>query len=273
LLDRLFAHFAHGFLAFLRLFGLKYPQCSGKRRSAVIDRKRFDRVKLLSEFLLVLMLIALAGLHPAKSWSQAGTYKAPMPKPSGSPAANAMEKTAPSVSEAVKPALDYENEMKKLNSLIASSDKNADAFYNRGWLYEYKGNLEMAEKDYSEAIALDKNHKEAYYNRGLIFVKMGKFEGAIKDFSEVIRLDPKFVDAYCNRGNAYLQLKKPDRSIKDYDTALQLRPNDPDILYNRGVAYLEKGNKPKALDDFKKSAAKGHAQAQECLKTIPKKPK
>lgn len=210
------------------------------------------------------LMLAFVALYPAGSWSQSQTYKAPIPKPS----TKAPERTPPSSPAAAKPSLDYENEMKKFNSLIAASDKNADAFYNRGWLYEYKGDLEMAEKDYTKAIALNKNHKEAYYNRGLIFVKRGKLEDAIRDFSEVLRLDPKSADAYCNRGNAYLQLKKPDQSIKDYDAALQIRPDDPDILCNRGIAYLKTGNKPKALDDFKKAATAGNPRAREQLKAI-----
>jgi tetratricopeptide (TPR) repeat protein len=238
----------------------------------MVDRKSQHGVKLLWKPLIVLLMIAFVGLYPAGAWSQGRTYKAPIPKPSSQPPPKATGKTPPSLPEAAKPAsVDYENEMKKLNGLIAASDKNADAFYNRGWLYEYKGDLQMAETDYTKAIALDKNHKDAYYNRGLIFVKRGKLEDAVKDFSEVLRLDPKSADAYCNRGNAYLQLKKPDLSLKDYDAALQIRPNDPDILCNRGVAYLEKGNKPRALDDFKKAAAAGHTKAREHLKLITKK--
>jgi tetratricopeptide (TPR) repeat protein len=232
----------------------------GKRRIIMLVGRSRPKIKALWKPLAVLVMIALVGLHPSRSWSQGSTYKAPIPKPSSQPPGKGEEK---------KPApVDYENEMKKLNSLIAANDRNVDAFYNRGWLYEYKGNLQMAEKDYTKAIALNKNHLEAYYNRGLIFAGSGKLNEAISDFSEVLRLDPKSADAYCNRGNAYLGLKNPDQSIKDYNAALQIRPDDPDILCNRGIAYLQKGDKPKALDDFKKAAAAGHVKAREHLKLI-----
>ena len=150
----------------------------------MLDGKRQHGLKRLWEPLAVLLMIALVGLYPARSWSQGNTYKAPIPKPVNRPAPKATEKAPPSSPQPAKPAsVDYENEIKKLNSLIAANDKNADAYYNRGWLYEHKGDLEAAEKDYSKAIALDRNHKEAYYNRGLIFIKKGKLEDAIGDFS------------------------------------------------------------------------------------------
>jgi tetratricopeptide (TPR) repeat protein len=239
----------------------------------MLDGRSQLGIKALWKPLAVLVMVALVGLHPSRSWSQGSTYKAPIPRPSSQPPDNGAEKTPPSSLQSAKPApVDYENEMKKLNSLIAANDKNADAFYNRGWLYEYKGNLQMAEKDYTRAVALNKNHLEAYYNRGLIFARSGKLNEAIRDFSDVLRLDPKSADAYCNRGNAYLELKNPEQSIKDYNAALQIRPDDPDILCNRGIAYLQKGDKPKALDDFKKATATDHAKAREHLKSIMQKP-
>jgi tetratricopeptide (TPR) repeat protein len=237
-----------------------------ERRIIMIKGKSQRTVGLLRRSLGFLVVIALAGTFPPTSWSQSHTFKAPIPKPSPRTPAQAPEKNAP-VSP-VEPAINYEQEMKKVNSLIDASDRNADAFYNRGWLYEHQGNLEMAEKDYTKAIVLNRHHKEAYYNRGLIYVKKGNFDGAIMDFSEVLRLDPRSADAYCNRGNAYLQIRKSDQSIRDYDAALRIRPNDPDILCNRGIAYLEMGNTPKAVDDFRKAAAAGHAKAQERLRSI-----
>lgn len=228
----------------------------------MVEMIKRKRIELSRELPAVMLMIAFLAFYPTGSWGQSQTYKAPIPKPPVQPSPKVTEKAA-------KPAsLDYEGEIKKLNTLLAASGRNADAFYNRGWLYEHKGDLDMAEKDYTEAIALDKNHKEAYYNRGLIFAKKGKPEDAIRDFSEVLRLDPKSADAYCNRGNAYLQIKKADQSIKDYDAALRIRPDDLDTLCNRGIAYLEMGNKPKALDDFKKAAGAGHDKAREYLRRM-----
>jgi tetratricopeptide (TPR) repeat protein len=224
--------------------------------------------KLICKSFTALVLMVSVVLYTSISWGQGGTYKAPIPKPSIKPAPLPVEK-APSSSRVNKAAgPGYESEMKKLNSLLAADDKNADAFYNRGWLYEAKGDLRMAEKDYTRSIELDEKDKDAYFNRGMLFIKEKKFEEAVNDFSNVIKLDPASSDAYCNRGNAYLQLNRTDQAIQDYNAALKIKSDDADILCNRGIAYLAKGNKPLALKDFRKAAAAGHAKAREYLKRM-----
>jgi len=186
--------------------------------------------------------------------------KAPAKPPTPLSTPQTKEKPVP------KEVVDYELEMKRLNNLINLDDKNADAYYNRGWIYEYKGDLQMAEKDYSHAIEINKTHGDAYYNRGLVLAKSKKYEQAVKDFAEVIKLNPADIDARCNRGNAYLQLGKRDLALEDYNAALKIDPNDADSYYNRGVLYLDGGEKTKAMADFQKATQLGHKRAGKYLK-------
>jgi len=158
-------------------------------------------------------------------------------------------------------------ELEMLNSLIARNGNNADYFYNRGWVYEYTGKTDEAEKDYSRAVEIDKKQVDAFYNRGVIYMKKGRYDLAIKDFSEVIGLKPGSADAYCNRGNAYLQIGETEKALKDYTSAIKIAPQDPDLYYNRALLYLSKGEKVKALEDMKEAARLGHDKAREYLKT------
>lgn len=203
--------------------------------------------------------------RPVKRPMQKQTAKEPIKKVvTGAPA-------APPEGEKPKEAIDFALEMRKVNTLIGLSDKNPDAFYNRGWLYEYKGDMQMAEKDYSKAIVIDNNDVDALYNRGLLFAKQKKYDEAIQDFSAVITLNPRSADALCNRGSAYFQSGKPDLSVQDYDAALQLNPKDGDLYYNRAIVYLSKGDKPKATADFKKAAELGNDLAIKYLGLPPAK--
>ena len=197
------------------------------------------------------------------------TYK--VVKKSADPAKKTAEKPLPKKTSPTKKAVDYTPEMKRLNNLIKLDNKNADAFYNRGWLYASKGNLQMAEKDYSKAVEVNKKYGDAYYNRGLILVKMKKYDQAVRDFSEAIKLKSRSVDAYCNRGNAYYQLGKLDLAINDYGAALKIYPNDTDLIYNRAIVYLAGGEKKKAIVDFEKAAELGHSRAKMYLKIHPVK--
>lgn len=214
------------------------------------------------------------------------TYKVP-PKPSASvpralpkkPVAGPAPQRAPAPTRpapgpsrpsALPPGFDLE--MKKLNNLIKLGSKDADAFYNRGWLYAQKGDLQQAERDYTQAIELNPEHGDAYYNRGLAYVKMKRYAEAVNDFTQAIRLNPRAYDAYCNRGNAYHHLGKYDLALRDYNTALRINPGDSDLFYNRGIVYLAKGLRPKAIADFRKAASMGHNAARKYLGMSPRRP-
>jgi tetratricopeptide (TPR) repeat protein len=194
-----------------------------------------------------------------------------VPSQPRSPAPSPVEKPAPAPAPAG--VVDHDLEMKKLDNLINLGSKNADAFYNRGWLHAYKGNPQMAEKDYTQAIGIDTKHADAYYNRGLAYVRMEKYELAVADFTQAIKLNPYAVDAFCNRGNAKFQMGKIDLALRDLTAALKINPNDADVYYNRAVVHLAKGLKPRAMADFRKAASLGNDEAKRYLGVAPTKPK
>ena len=76
-------------------------------------------------------------------------------------------------------------------NLCKRDNRNADYFYNRGWVFEKMNDSVKAEKDYSTAIEINRGHADALYNRGLIYLKSKRYDLAIKDFSEVIKLESK----------------------------------------------------------------------------------
>ena len=152
--------------------------------------------------------------------------------------------------ELEKMDINFELELQRLNYIIAWDDQNADAYYNRGWVYEQIGDPENAEKDYTTAIDIDNSNEDAYFNRGHLYIRSGEYEKAIQDFSEVITLNPESVDAYNNRGNAFFMLGETDSALFDYDTAIDLNPEDPELYQNRAVIYSAKGDRKKAEQDL-----------------------
>jgi tetratricopeptide (TPR) repeat protein len=255
---------------------------SGQAKSAIIAPQRFadsaacgleslnkpltcDTSRALLVLFSRLCMLGLLTLAVPTPWAsaQGQTFRAPIPKPAHSAAA---QQPTLKGKKPEKVTIDYDSEIKKLNTLIRVDAGNADALYNRACLYEQRGQLDMAEKDYTRVIQIDKHYKDAYYNRGLAYLKTKKYDQAVKDFSEVIRLEPSAADAYCNRGNANLHLGKIDLALQDYDTAIQAKPDDGDLYYNRALVYLAKGEKSKAMEDFKKAADRGDLKAKEYLR-------
>jgi Tfp pilus assembly protein PilF len=160
------------------------------------------------------------------------------------------------------------DKMNNLNRIIDQDQANADAFYSRGWLYEYQGDLQNAINDYSKAIVINAQHTNAYYNRGLIYIRMNRFDQAVADFSKVLSITPASIDAYCNRGNAYFQIGQTDNAILDYTAALKLNPKDADIYFNRGIVFRSKGDQERAQTDFREAVQLGHSLAKEYLESV-----
>jgi len=162
-------------------------------------------------------------------------------------------------------SMDYEREIRELDEIIRQDRQNAELYYNRGCLYERKGDLDKAKKDFTKSIDINNRVSDTYYNRGLVFVRTKKYVLAIKDFDKAIELDSQAADAYCNRGSANYQLGKSDLAIRDYNEGLKINPDDADLYYNRGVVNLSKGMRKEAKADFKKAAMLGHKLASEMI--------
>ncbi|MFC1883979.1 DUF898 family protein [Thermodesulfobacteriota bacterium] len=151
--------------------------------------------------------------------------------------------------------IDLNAELARLNKLIAESkDKNADLFYNRGWIYASKGESMKAIEDYGKAIEIDGKYENAYFNRGILYVKLERYEVALRDFNRALELNPKAYDALCNSGNVYYELGKYNQAIRDYTKALEIRPGDADLYKNRSFAYKAIGDNEKANADREKAA-------------------
>src|SRR5580704_10109714 len=73
---------------------------------------------------------------------------------------------------------------------------------------------------------LDPKDAGAFYDRGYVWQAKGEYDKAIADYNEAIRLDPKLVRAFVNRGSAWLIKGDNDKAIADYDEAIRLDPKD-----------------------------------------------
>ena len=94
----------------------------------------------------------------------------------------------------------------------------------------------------TQAIDINPQCADAYFNRGTIFETKGAYDLAIADFTQVIQIKPQDADAYLNRGLAYRAKEEIDNAIADYSKAIDLNPRYANALPNRGTAYQSKGD-------------------------------
>jgi len=103
---------------------------------------------------------------------------------------------------------------------------------------------------YNTAIDLDPASAQAFYQRGLLYQSEKKYEFAIADFTSANGLTPQQADPLLGRAQCYLALGKTQEAASDLDEAASVAPGNAQIWMARGSAYEKLGNKEKAADSF-----------------------
>lgn len=131
----------------------------------------------------------------------------------------------------------------------------AEAYLNRGLVFEAQGDDRGAIADYSEAIKLNPDYGVLYHYRGLAYEREDQSALAIADYTKALTLDPSDLEALSYRAHAYGDSGDYQRAIVDFDALIARQPNDADAYAGRGEAHEGLNQKAKALADFRKAIA------------------
>jgi len=146
----------------------------------------------------------------------------------------------------------------------------ADAYYNRGCVYDKLGNLIGALSDYNMAIEINSDYADAYNNRGYIYLRQGKYTQAISDFTKAIAINPDIAGYYYNRGLAFRQQGYYVQAISDFTKTIAIDPDYAQVYYDRAVFYYELKDYRKALADAHKAKELGAVVNPEFLSALNK---
>lgn len=141
-----------------------------------------------------------------------------------------------------------------IQSRNATAAQIGSAHYNRGVLFQDKGDLTAALDDYNKSIAAHPKDADAYFNRALIFERQKDLPRALADYTRSIELNPNLDDAYNNRGIVHLKADRPEDALRDFNKALELNPKSHKALNSRGELHLDNKDYDKALQDFMRAA-------------------
>ena len=110
-------------------------------------------------------------------------------------------------------------------------------------VYETKGEYELAEREYSAAVALDKNDAGLYFALGNVYAKMIRFKDARLNYAKVVDIDPKNAAPYNNLGWAYMEEGALTKAEAATRTALDLDgTNRPAYLDTLAEIKLRSGD-------------------------------
>lgn len=141
-------------------------------------------------------------------------------------------------------------EVKNPRSVGESADKDAEAYYRRGFAHYEGGDFESALNSYTRVIEIDPKDADAYNNRGLSYRNIGEVDKAAADFTAAIEVNPNYAEAYFNRGLVYKDQDKDELAIADLSEAIRIDPEDAEAYHIRGIVYSARGNNEAAIADF-----------------------
>ena len=112
----------------------------------------------------------------------------------------------------------------KAIELAPDSPDSVGLYHERGNAYQFKGELDLAIDDYSQALKLNPGAAEIYNNRGHTYLRKGELDQAIRDLNQALKLNPRDAKAYNNRAKAYSRKERYDLAISDFGKVIALDP-------------------------------------------------
>jgi tetratricopeptide (TPR) repeat protein len=130
---------------------------------------------------------------------------------------------------------------------------DADAYIQRGNLYQRLDRLPEAEADYQQAVAAGSNRARLYFHLGLVSRALGKPDQALAAYNRAIELDPQAADAYFNRANVLADRGQLEPAVADYSRAIERDPGFSGAYTNRAVCYIRLGQRRQAIADLSRA--------------------
>jgi len=145
-----------------------------------------------------------------------------------------------------KPTVDNVQIIDECTTIISDNPYDAVAYYKRGRAYFATKQYDLALNDYNRVIA------EAYLDRGYLYEKKGENDKAIEHYSLYIENDPTFEMAYDHRGFMYNKTERYDLALIDCSKAIELNPKYPGGYLNKGTTYEKQHLYEEAIAVYRK---------------------
>lgn len=167
-----------------------------------------------------------------------------------------------------------------------SAERRAAALIVRGSLRANEGQFMRGLGDLGRALRLDAGNAQAYVERGIIYQMQGAFDIAVRDFDRALAIEPGLRAAIDRRADAlaqriasyraelerlneYLQRSPADANmlnsrcwlrvinnddldlaLADCNASLMAAPNDANVHDSRGLVYFKRGDYAASLADY-----------------------
>jgi Flp pilus assembly protein TadD len=115
--------------------------------------------------------------------------------------------------------------------------------------HQFKGNLEAAITDFTEATRLKPDNASAFNKRGYVHYIKGDFDSALRDFNEAVRIEPNRTSIRTNLIRLLRELGRVSDAKEQEKLAREFILNENE--YEQACFEIACGNVNKALDLLK----------------------
>jgi tetratricopeptide (TPR) repeat protein len=118
------------------------------------------------------------------------------------------------------------------------------AFSGLGELYLKKGDMQAAQKHFSQALEISPRDEVAAYNVGEVFFSNQQIDDAIKYFELAVQIKKDWSKPYLKLGYVYLNKGDFAKSLEYFNAFIQMDPENPEVSQVKNViAAIEKMKK------------------------------
>ena len=109
------------------------------------------------------------------------------------------------------------------------SDDDINKLMQIGMSAMQSGNLRLADRLFTDAIALDGAFAEAWNKRATVRFQLGLFARSRADIAETLKLEDRHFGALAGLGIVEIHLDNPEAALRAYKAALALYPQMSDV--------------------------------------------
>ena len=142
-------------------------------------------------------------------------------------------------------------------STATDNNQNAAGAFEEGQNAQQRGELNLAVKHYTNAVAADPALYQAYYQRATVFIALGREAEAEADLKRVIALDQNFARAHRALGQLLLDRGITEDAQRELARAIELDPALPGVRILYASALIKSGQPAQALEHLQVAIARG----------------
>lgn len=136
--------------------------------------------------------------------------------------------------------------------LIREGRDDAEVFFQLAVAYHESSLPDSAIRYYGEAVGRDPDHFKSYVNLGVLYDDRGDLHKAEKNFLAAVRVNPDDVLANSHLAFMIFQQKRYDRAWVFLSKALELAPDHPQPMFYLAIFFWENKMFREALREWEK---------------------